>query len=187
VNSLPNEFFISVDVETAGPVPSKYSMLSIGACTVAEPEATFYIELKPVSMNFRPEALAVSGLSLEKLAEDGVEPGDALQQFADWLEHVTPAGDKPIFVGFNAAFDWMFVNDYFQRYLQKNPFGHAALDIKSYYMGLTKKPWKETTMRYVGQRYLDQPALVHHALQDAIDQAVIFRRMLEEAQDNPPN
>ena len=58
-NDRPNEYFISVDVETAGPVPSQYSMLAIGACTVAKPRETFYIELKPVNMDFRPEALAV--------------------------------------------------------------------------------------------------------------------------------
>jgi ribonuclease T len=185
VNALPKEFFISVDVETAGPAPSQYSLLSIGACTVAKPHETFYIELKPVSMDFRPEAIACSNLSLEELAVRGTEPAEALRQFADWVEKVTPEGSKPIFVGFNAAFDWMFIDDYFHRYLKRNPFGHAALDIKSYYMGLTQGFWRETTMRYVGARYINQQSLVHHAMQDAIDQAEIFQRMLSEAKDNP--
>ena len=182
-NNPPNEFFISVDVETAGPVPSQYSLLAIGACTVAKPQKTFYIELKPVNMSYQPEALESCHLSLEKLTAEGVEPAEALQQFETWVKEVTPAGEKPIFVGFNAPFDWMFVNDYFQRFLKKNPFGHAALDIKSYYMGLTKGPWKETSMRYVGARYLNQQSLVHHALHDAIDQAEIFHRMLAESRD----
>jgi ribonuclease T len=180
----PDEYFISVDVETAGPVPAQYSMLAIGACTVAEPQETFYIELKPINMDYTPDALASCNLSMEKLAVEGAEPAEAIQRFAKWLEEVTPFGGKPIFVGFNAAFDWMFVNDYFQRYLKKNPFGHAALDIKSYYMGLTRRPWKETSMRHVGARYLNQPALVHHALRDAIDQGEIFRRMLDESRDH---
>jgi ribonuclease T len=173
-----------VDVETAGPDPSQYSLLAIGACTVANPHANFYIELKPVNMDYRPEALASCNLSLEQLVVEGIDPAEALQRFEDWVEEVTPQGEKPIFVGFNAAFDWMFVNDYFQRFLNKNPFGHAALDIKSYYMGLTQGFWRETTMRYVGARYLDQPALVHHALRDAIDQAEIFHRMLTESKDH---
>lgn len=177
----PGEFFISVDVETAGPAPSQYSMLSIGACTVTEPHKTFYIELKPVNMDFTPEALASCNLSMEKLAAEGVEPAEALQRFETWVEEITPAEARPIFVGFNAPFDWMFVNDYFQRFLKKNPFGHAALDIKSYYMGLTKGSWSKTTMRHVGPRYLNQQALSHHALRDAIDQAIIFHRMLNEA------
>jgi ribonuclease T len=177
----PIEFFLSVDVETAGPTPSQYSMLAIGACTVVEPHKTFYVELKPENMNYQPEALASCNLSLEKLAVEGVEPAEALHQFDAWLQEVTPPGEKLVFVGFNAPFDWMFVNDYFQRFLHKNPFGHAALDIKSYYMGLTKGSWNETSMRHVGARYLNQQALVHHALRDAIDQADIFHKMLAES------
>lgn len=37
--------YFSVDVETAGPVPGLYSMLSFGACVVGEPESSFYAEL----------------------------------------------------------------------------------------------------------------------------------------------
>ena len=72
---------------------------------------------------------------METLAAEGVDPADAMQQFADWVAEVAPAGTAPIFVGFNAVFDWMFVDDYFQRFLERNPFGHSALDIKSYYLG----------------------------------------------------
>ncbi|SSH65668.1 Uncharacterised protein [Klebsiella pneumoniae] len=30
--SIEKEIFVSVDVEASGPIPGKYSMLSIGAC-----------------------------------------------------------------------------------------------------------------------------------------------------------
>jgi ribonuclease T len=183
-SASPNEFFVSVDIETAGPNPSEYSLLAIGACTVAKPQKTFYVELKPVNMNYQPEALESCNLSLEKLAAEGVEPAESLHRFEIWVEEITPHGAKPIFVGFNAPFDWMFVNDYFHRFLKKNPFGHTTLDIKSYYMGLTKGSWKETTMRYVGARYLNQQTLIHHALSDAVDQAEIFRKMLAESGDH---
>jgi ribonuclease T len=183
-NKPADEFFISVDVETAGPAPSQYSMLAIGACTIQEPQQTFYIELKPVNMDSRPESLESCNLSMEKLASDGVEPAEALRRFEAWIKEVTPPGLKPIFVGFNASFDWMFVNDYFERFLGRNPFGHAALDIKSYYMGLTRGSWRNTTMRHLGPRYLNQQGLVHHGLRDAIDQATLFRKMLAEANDS---
>lgn len=183
-NNSPGEFFISVDVETAGPAPSLYSLLAIGACTVVEPHKTFYVELKPVNMDFRPEALASCNLSLEKLAEEGTEPEEALRRFEAWIQAVTPPEEKPVFVGFNAPFDWMFVNDYFQRFLKENPFGHAALDIKSFYMGLANVSWSQTAMRNLAIRYLDHQALTHHALRDAIDQAILFHKMLAEARQS---
>jgi len=179
------ETFISVDVETAGPNPSQYSLLAIGACCVSSPEQNFYVELKPVSLSFRPESLESCGFSMEKLAMEGVDPAEAMQRFETWLIELLPAGQPPIFVGFNAPFDWMFVNDYFHRFLGHNPFGHAAIDIKSFYMGLAKVPWTETTMQFLGRRYLNQPALIHHALRDAIDQGQIFWKLLLEAAGQP--
>jgi hypothetical protein len=62
-------------------------------------------------------------------------PGLAMRNFAEWVKAVTPPGSRPIFVGLNVAFDWMFVADYFYRYLGTNPFGHSALDIKALFMG----------------------------------------------------
>ena len=179
------ETLISVDVETAGPNPSQYSLLAIGACCVSSPEENFYIELKPTNMASQPEALESCGFSMEKLAVEGVDPVEAMQRFETWLLEVLPEGQHPLFVGFNAPFDWMFVNDYFHRFLGHNPFGHTAIDIKAYYMGLAKVPWAETTMQYLGRRYLNQPALVHHALRDALDQGQIFRKLLLEAAGRP--
>lgn len=176
--------YISVDVETAGPNPSQYSLLTIGACTLAERASTFYVELKPVNNNAVQEALRVSHLSMARLAESGLEPAEAMRRFEVWLKAETPAGQRPLFVAFNAPFDWMFVNDYFHRYLGRNPFGHACLDIKSLYMGAAGVSWGETSMRHVGPRYLGNQQLTHHALRDAMDQGEIFRKILEESRRN---
>jgi DNA polymerase III epsilon subunit-like protein len=184
--AMPNsnvEAYISVDIETAGPNPYDYSILSIGACTIFEPQQSFYVELKPITHNSIPEALAISSLSLEKLAEGGEEPAKALVRFETWVKEVTPDGHRPIFVAFNAPFDWMFVNDYFHRYLGRNPFGHTALDMKAYYMGLSSCSWYDTSMRNVGRRYLGDRQLTHHALSDALDQAEIFKLMLEQSRN----
>jgi len=104
-----------------------------------------------------------------------------MTRLAQWVAEVTPEGSLPVFLAFNAPFDWMFVNEYFYRYLGHNPFGHKALDIKAYYMGLHGVSWEETGMRSVSSRYLDNQNLTHHALRDALDQAEIFRRMLVAA------
>ena len=86
-----------------------------------------------------------------------------------------------MFVAFNAVFDWMFVNDYFHHFLGRNPFGHSALDMKAYYMGLTGARWSETALHHVAARYGCRPELTHNALADALDQAGLFREMLGEA------
>ena len=179
--STPTEFYISVDVETSGPNPGLYSMLSIGACTLDESRQVFYVEMKPDKPGFEPEAVRISQLSLERLAAEGMEPTQAMQRFADWVAQCTPTGSTPLFLGFNSPFDWMFVCDYFQRFLGLNPFGHTAIDIKSFYMGLFGTTWLETSMSFIAPRFLDVRRLTHNALQDAIDQAAIFKQLLMES------
>jgi ribonuclease T len=176
--------YISVDVETSGPNPSDYDLLSIGACLVRDVETTFYVELRPVTGRAVPDALAVSGLSMEALARTGTPPAEALARFETWLDGVVPASHHPVFVALNAPFDWMFVNDYFHRIHGRNPFGHSALDIKALYMGLSGVEWAETSMHALSARYLDARPLTHNALQDAIDQAHLFAHLLEET---PPD
>ncbi len=103
-----------------------------------------------------------------------------MRQFEEWLaEHILP-GTRPVFTSFNAPFDWMFVDTYFQRYLGRNPFGHSALDIKAYAMGMMGSSWAATSMRELSPRYLDGRPLSHHALGDARDQAELFRALLAQ-------
>jgi len=174
------EAYISIDVETSGPVPRTHALLSLGACRVDRPEATFYAELQPATREADPVALGVSGLSLDHLAEHGLPPEEAIRRFAAWVEEAVPGGARPVFVAFNAAFDWMFVADCFCRFGVPNPFGHAALDVKALYMGVTGEPWARTTLADVAARYGLTVHLPHHALDDALIQADLFRRILAE-------
>ena len=175
---MDEEVLICVDVETAGPVPGEYAMLSIGACLVWDISETFYIELKPDRAKSSPESLSISGLELEKLQRDGIEPREALLAFKQWIQGIAPTGTRPVFVAFNAPFDWMFINDYFHRYLEENPFGHSALDIKAYYMGQRGVNWGETSMSAISRHFLEERRLTHNALRDAQDQAEIFQKIL---------
>lgn len=177
---MPREYLISVDVETAGPVPSRFALLSIGACPIDRPELGFYVELMPEHEAVAPGSLEITGLSMEQLAEDGEAPETAMREFAEWIAEVTPQGELPVFVGFNASFDWMFVADYFERYLGRNPFGHSALDIKAYFMGKTGSSWQDTSMKQLSPRYLGGARLSHNALGDARDQAALFRAIVAD-------
>ena len=179
--TAPSDFYISVDIETAGPNPHEYSMLTIGACTISEPRGSFYVELQPLNKKMPPESYAIHHLDIDRLIKRGNPPEQAMKQFEAWILSETPDGHQPVFIAFNAPFDWMFINDYFHRYLGRNPFGHSALDIKAFYMGLSGVQWSQTTMKYVSPRYLNNREITHHALRDAIDQAEIFEQMLAEA------
>ena len=174
------ECFISVDIETAGPVPSRYAILSIGACLVDDPEQTFYVELQPEHTAAIPEALAVTGLSIEHLMSRGERPERAMSMFEDWVLDQVPGGHRPVFTAFNAPFDWMFIADYFERHLGRNPFGYTALDIKAFAMGSGNTSWGATSMDVLAARHLGGRALTHNALADAQDQADLFRHLLDE-------
>lgn len=169
------EVFLSVDVETSGPIPGEFSLLTIGACSVDEPERVFSCELKPITENADPKAMEVTGLSLEQLSVEGMAPDAAMKRFRDWVAEVSGENGTPVFVGLNAPFDWSFVNYYFHRYLGENPFGFAALDIKALYMGVTGSSWAETRSSQMSVRLNPQSKGDHQALHDALYQAELFR------------
>jgi ribonuclease T len=177
---IDDEILISVDVEASGPTPSTGSMLSIGACPVDDLQNGIYLELKPLpDLPWSDVAEAVHRLERAHLERHGLEPSEAMATFDAWVTAVAD-GRQPVFVGFNAPFDWMFVADYFERYLGRNPFGISALDLKAYYMGRDRiASWAETSSRYVEQRYTVTTPHSHNALDDARGQAELALLLLQ--------
>jgi DNA polymerase III epsilon subunit-like protein len=173
------ETLISVDIEASGPSPSTGSLLSIGACLVDDPEVGVYLELRPSpDLPWDPGAEPIHGLSRDRLEREGLPPSDAMAQLAAWVEQ-NSGGRQPVFVGFNAPFDWMFVADYFWRHLGRNPFGVAALDLKSYFMAREGVgAWEETRRMHIDRRLGLEPDHTHHALEDARGQARLARILL---------
>ena len=127
---------VVVDVESDGAIPHKYSMVCFGA-VVVEPSLskTFYGQIRPISDEWNPEALAISGFTREEhLTFD--EPGGVMTNFRNWLTE--KVNDRPIFISDNLAFDWQWINYYFHYYLGKNPFGFSGRRIGDLYSGLEK-------------------------------------------------
>lgn len=171
------EIYISVDVESSGPIPGEYSMLSIGACQIGNIENSFYIELKPVSDNFIPEALNVCGLSLDDLKINGIEPLEALEKFSKWIEEISK-GKKPVFVAFHLGFDWSMINHYFLKYLGKNPFGLGGIDAESIWFGLRDESWNNISKSKIKEFFGMNIEHTHHALDDAKEQALVFEAIM---------
>jgi ribonuclease T len=178
---MKRERYFSVDVESAGPIPGRYSMLSIGACVVGKPSESFYAELKPISKDFVPDALKVSGFKLKDLQRTGESPREAMRRFERWVVAAT-RNLKPVFVGFNGCYDWQFVNWYLHRFTGDNPFGFGGVDIKSYFMGCSGRPWSETTSSRLPKKFQPTQPQTHNALDDARAQASIFAKLMREAQ-----
>jgi DNA polymerase III epsilon subunit-like protein len=99
-----------------------------------------------------------------------------MAKLRDWVKKVSGAA-KPVFVGFDAGFDWSFVNWYFIHFLGENPFGFAPLDVKAYYMGLIGCDWEETKSSRVRCEFQPAKQGDHNALTDARAQAEMFEKM----------
>ena len=173
------EVLVCVDIEASGPSPSTGSLLSIGACLVSDETVGMYVEFKPSpDLPWEADAERVHGLDRDRLSREGFQPAAAMRRVEEWLAEVCQDG-RPVFVGFNAPYDWMFVADYFWRYLGRNPFGISALDLKAYYMGRERvTSWSATRRVFLDERYGLEPDHNHHALDDARGQARIARRLL---------
>jgi DNA polymerase III alpha subunit (gram-positive type) len=174
-----DEYFVSVDIEASGPVPGLYSMVSFGACAVDDDSVSFERILKPINRNFIPEAMAVTGFDLDRLALVGDNPQDAIKDFQNWVE-ANAKRKTPVFVGLNAAFDWAFVNYYFHLYSLVNPFGFAPVDIKALYMGRFNSRWKDATSKKMGAALAAKKTGNHSALVDARAQAELFRLIMSD-------
>ena len=74
--------YVMVDVESDGPIPGDYSMICIGAVLVREGlDQTFYGRLRPISDEWIPDALTISGFTREEtLAFE--EPAVVMARFA---------------------------------------------------------------------------------------------------------
>jgi hypothetical protein len=126
-------YFI-VDVEADGPIPHSYSMVSFGAVLLDRQLATtFYGKVKPISEQFIPEALAVSGHTRAE-HESFDEPAAVMAAFEEWLkQHNT---NQPVFISDNLAFDWQWINWYFHTFMGRNPFGFSGRRIGDLYCGM---------------------------------------------------
>lgn len=163
--------YIMVDVETDGPNPGDYSMVSLGA-VVVEPQLTrtFFGQLAPISDRFVAEALAVSNMTREETLGFDDAKG-VMERFAAWVAENSTG--RPLFVSDNNGFDWQFVNWYFHHFTGANPFGHSSTNVGSLYKGLVK----DTRENF---KHLRRTEHTHHPVDDAIGNAEALLHMRDD-------
>ena len=181
--------YFCVDLEASGRVPGLFNMVSIGGVAVCYENgihrkgAEFYFELQPICDGFDPHAMSIHGLTEAHLRRHGLPAKQAMESISEWVQENTPTGFKPLFVGHNAPFDWMFTAWYFAWAGLDNPFGYNALDTKALMMGTQRLPWrqcnKETLLDLYDGLKAPAPDMVHNALADAQFQADILIALLD--------
>ena len=115
---------VVVDLETDGNLLGTNSMVCFGAVIVEDGlKRTFYGKTRPISSEYDPEALAVSGFSREE-HETFDDPKEVMELFEKWLKE--NINGKPTLISDNNGFDASWINWYFIKYLGKNPFGWSS-------------------------------------------------------------
>jgi len=159
-----------VDIEADGPIPGDYSMICFGA-VVVEPSLskTFYAQLKPISDQWIPEALKVSGFSREDTLQFD-EPKKVMQDFEKWL--YKNCEERLFFISDNNGFDWQFINWYFHHYLGHNPFGHSSTNLGSLYKGIVRDMFQTF-------KHLRVTKHTHNPVDDAKGNAEVLLKIID--------
>jgi len=163
--------WISIDIEADGLIPFKYSMISFGAVIVEDGlKLQFYATLKPISEEYMPEVLAISGFSRDEcLSFD--EPKEVMLRFKNWIN--SNCKTKAYFISDNNGFDWQFINWYFMYFLGDNPFGYNSTNLRSLYQGLKQD-------KNAHFKHLRITTHSHNALDDAIGNAEALLKIIDE-------
>jgi len=185
------DVYFSADVETDGPIPGPYSILSFALVYAGrfdgrrfehptKLDVTFYRELKPISQTFDPEALRVNGLDRNRLLLSGQAPEAAMSDAHLWTKGIAGTG-KPVLVAYPLSFDWSWLYWYFIRFsTHGSPFGHSrCFDIKTAVAIKGHIPIAQAGRLQLPQALRSNRVHSHNALDDAVEQAEIFARVFE--------
>jgi len=180
-----SEIYVSTDVEVDGPIPGPHSMLSFGSAAYLPDKTivstfTANLELLPGAAG-HPETMAWWANHEEAWVacrERLQAPDEAMAAYVKWLEALP---GKPVFVGFPASFDFMFVYWYMIRFVGRSPFSFSALDIKTMAMVMLGKEYRHCSKKDLPKRWFDALPHSHIALDDAVEQGAMFCNMLAES------
>ncbi len=181
--------YVSVDIETDGPVAGINNMLSLAGVAITldkEVISTFSRNLLPLP-DTKPDQDTMERFWAKETAAwaavniNRVEPQDAMRAFFTWLTDLRDQYKKIVLVGSPASFDCPFVTYYLARFVGYQRL--SWLDLKSFNSGYKKSPFHKSGKKYMPKRWWDVGLKhTHIAIDDAHEQAAllinIFREML---------
>lgn len=183
--------YFSADVETDGPIPGPYSILSFALVFSGSFDGTrferpknysqsFYAEVKPISNEFQEEALRVNKLDRNRLCREGQTPEQAMTAASRWVKQLAGTA-RPVLVAYPLSFDWTWLYWYFVRFsAEGSPFDYSrCFDIKTAFAVKGGIPISDAGRSKVPSSLLPEHPHTHHALDDAIAQAEIFANIFE--------
>ena len=185
------DVYFSADVETDGPIPGPFSMLSFALVYAGrfdgqsferptDFQLNTYHELKPISEEFHEEALRVNRLERRRLCEEGEDPVDAMTEASSWVKKIA-GGARPVLVAYPLSFDWTWLYWYFMSFSKDgSPFNHSScFDLKTAYAVKAGIPIAEAGRSNLDETLRPGGKHTHHALDDAREQAQVFVNLFE--------
>jgi len=178
------EIYVSTDVETDGPIPGVYSMLSLGSAAFL-PDKTI---IGTFSANFATLPGAITDPSTmewwkgqpqawQECHKDLRQPPEAMADYVKWLKALPGA---PVFVAYPATFDFSFVYWYLRKFAGESPFSFSALDIKTLAYAMLELNFSDVCKTNMPKSWFDSTNKSHVALDDAIEQGLMFCNMLAQ-------
>lgn len=169
-------FMIDVESDGSIPGPDDFSMVCFGAVLVDRNftfKDTFYGETAPISNNWNPEALAISGFTREQ-HETFEDPETTMTAFKEWVLTKNERR-RPIFMADNNGYDYLFMHWYFEHFLgeKEDPFGWSSRNLNDLYHGLTGDLWSSF-------KHLRKTRHDHNPVNDAMGNAEALRYMVQK-------
>lgn len=182
------EVFLSVDIEADGKIPGMNSMLSLGSVLFQiKPDGYEVLATFEANLQTLPQAVTDPEtmrwwqgypVAWEKCRQNQEAPEVVMRRYAEWLDEHS---SQPIFIGYPASYDFMFVYWYLYFFTGKASFGYAALDIKSYAMATLKAgSWTTFRKSSIPEYLQSKHPHDHTPLNDAMHQAELFANLYRE-------
>lgn len=186
--------FIVTDIESDGPDPGQYSMLSLASVArdeAGQDQGEFAINLRPLQGTpSDPGTMRwwqTHPLAWQEITNDQQEPETAIRSWVDWVQSLP---GTPVFAAHPLSFDGAWVDWYLQKFVGRRLFYRprdpglcygAGVDIPSLVMAATGWEYRHCNRDYYPATWLGGHLHSHRPLDDARGYAHLLTLALSRA------